>query len=144
MSSRAVRVWFRAQIVARAPTLPYHDTVNKTPNQRDLPALWSTIEFSNAAEQRLTLGGRAIFREIGQVTLIVLGESGRGDDAVVQQAEALRTAFSGVVVPLTAGVETGILRIDAPDPPNTDSTESGNWFLASVSCPYTFDVTRGA
>lgn len=144
MSSRAVRVWFRAQIVARVPTLPYYDTVNSTPNQRNLPTLWSTIEFSNAAEQRLTLGGRAIFREFGQVTLIVLGESGRGDDLVVQQAEALRTAFTAATAILAVGAESGVLRVDTPDPPNTDSTESGNWFLASVSCPYTFDVTRGS
>lgn len=143
MSSRAVRQWFRAQIVARAPTLPYHDTVNKTPAQANLPDLWSTIEFSNAAEQRLTLGASAIFREYGQVTLIVLGLSGRGDDAVVQAAEALRAAFDGVSVQVAVGAEFGTLRIDAPDPPNTDATESGNWFLASVSCPYTFDVTRG-
>lgn len=145
MSSIAVRTWFRNAVVARAPTIPYFDTINRMPDPRTLAdlAIWDTIEFSDATEQRLTLGGRAIFKEYGQVSIIVLGLSGRGDDAVLTAAELLRSAFMDVRVQLVVGAETGTLRIDAPDPPNTDSTESGNWFLASVSCPYTLEVTRG-
>lgn len=143
MSSRAVRTWFRQQIVARVPTLPYFDTVNTVPDNKSLPDYWVTVEFDNASEQRLTLGGQAIFREFGQVTLVVLGLSGRGDDTLLQWAEAVRTAFQAVSASVPVGAGSGVLRVDAPDPPNTDVTESGNWFLASVSCPYTFDVVRG-
>jgi hypothetical protein len=111
---------------------------------QNLPDLWATLEFSNASEQRLTLGGQAIFREYGMVNVIVLGLSGRGDSAPMQAAELFRTALSGISLQIPVGIQFGDLRIDAAEPPNTDSTESGNWFLASVSCSYTFDVVRAA
>lgn len=143
MSSRAVRQWFRAQIPLRVPTVPYRETINSMPDPRNLPDLWVTVEFANASEQRLTLGDRAIFREFGLVNIVVLGKSGKGDDPALQAAELFRTAFTNVKEVLAVGAGTGDLKIDSPEPPNTDSTESGNWFLASVSCSYTLDVVRG-
>lgn len=143
MSSRAVRVWFRSFVPAAVPTVPYVETINQTPDPRNLPALWATLEFSNASEQRLTLGSQAIFREYGDVNVVVLGESGKSDDAVLQAAELFRAALTGIAVSLSVGAGFGDFKIDAPEPPNTDATESGNWFLASVSCSYTLDVVRG-
>lgn len=143
MSSRAVRQWFRTEILTRVSDVEYKDTVNVVPSAKNLPDLWCTLEFSFASEERLSLGTRALFREYGTVQIIFLGLSGKGDDGVVSAAEEARAAFTGVSEELTVGAETGMLRIDAPEPPATDSTESGNWFLASVSCAYTFDVVRG-
>jgi hypothetical protein len=143
MSSRAVRTWFRAFVPTAVPSVPYVETTNQAPDPRNLPALWSTLEFSNASEQRLTLGSRAIFREYGNVEVVVLGLSGKGDSAVMQAAELFRTALTSIALPLPVGAGFGDFKIDAPEPPNTDATESGNWFLASVSCSYTLDVVRG-
>ena len=142
MSSRAVRQWFRSFLPSAVPSVPYVETVNIAPNPQNLPDLWSTLEFSNASEQRLTIGSQPIFREYGIVNVIVLGLSGRGDDAPLQAAELFRAALLNLSVQLPVGSEFGDLRIDAAEPPNTDATESGNWFLASVSCSYTFDVVR--
>lgn len=143
MSSRVVRQWFRAQVPLRVPSVPYRETINSSPDPRNLPDLWVTLEFANASEQRLTLGTRAIFREFGVVNIVVLGKSGKGDDTVLQAAELFRAAFSTVAETLAVGAGTGDFKIDTPEPPNTDQTESGNWFLASVSCSYTLDVVRG-
>ncbi len=142
MSSRAVRQWFRAFLPATVPTIPYVETVNTAPNPKNLPDVWSTLEFPNASEQRLTIGVQALFREYGMVNVIVLGLSGRGDDAAIEAAEEIRAALQGIAVQVPVGAQFGTLRIDAAEPPNTDATESGNWFLASVSCSYTFDVVR--
>jgi hypothetical protein len=144
MSSRAVRQWFRTFLPTAVPTLPYVETVNSAPNPQNLPDAWATLEFPNASEQRLTLGTSALFREYGMVNVIVLGLSGRGDDTIMEAAEAVRSALQGIAVQVAVGDQFGTLRIDAAEPPNTDATESGNWFLASVSCSYTFDVVRAA
>lgn len=143
MSSRAVRQWFRSFVPAAVPSVPYYDTVNRMPDPTALPDVWVTLEFANASEQRLTLGKRSVFREFGIVNVVVLGLSGKGDDAPMLAAELFRTALQEIAVQLSVGAEVGTLRIDAPEPPNTDATESGNWFLASVSCSYQFDVVRG-
>ena len=127
------------------PSVPYVETTNTMPDPTNLPDVWATLEFSNASEQRLTIGAQPIFREYGLVNVIVLGLSGRGDEAPMQAAELYRAALQNISaqVPLGPG-QTGSLRIDSAEPPNTDATESGNWFLASVSCSYTFDVVRAA
>lgn len=143
MSSRPVRQWFRTTLAAVPGGVPFKETVNSMPNPKGLPDLWATVEFQNSSEQRMTLGGRALFREYGTVNIVILGLSGKGDEDVLDAAELYRSAFSNISVEIPAGAEVGTLRIDAPEPPNTDATESGNWFLASVSCPYTFDVVRG-
>lgn len=144
MSSRVVRSWFRAFLPATVPAIPYVETVNSAPNPKNLPDVWSTVEFSNASEQRLTIGTTAIFREYGMVNVIVLGLSGRGDDDVMEAAETYRAALQNITEQIAVDAAFGTLRIDAAEPPNTDATESGNWFLASVSCAYTFDVVRAA
>jgi hypothetical protein len=142
MSSRAVRTWFRTFVPATVPTVPYVETTNKAPDPQNLPDTWCTLEFSGATEERLTLGTTPIFREYGNVNVIVLGLSGRGDDTILQAAELLRTALTGISLQIPVASTVGELRIDAPEPPNTEPTESGNWFLASVSCSYTLDVVR--
>lgn len=144
MSSRAVRQWFRTFLPATVPAIPYVETVNSAPSPKNLPDLWATLEFANASEQRLTIGTTAIFREYGMVNVIVLGLSGRGDDAIMEAAEAYRTALQNISEQVAVGAQFGTLRVDAAEPPSTDATESGNWFLASVSCSYTFDVVRAA
>lgn len=142
MSSRAVRQWFRTRIPAIDATVPYIDTINSAPNPKNLPDLWVTLEFTTPSEQRLTIGPNAVFREFGVVNVIVLGLSGRGDDAVVAAAEVFKTGLEFTGTLITVGATTGAFRIDAVDPPSTDTSESGNWFLCSVSCAYTLDVVR--
>jgi len=141
MSSIVVRNWFRSQIVTRVPSYPYFDTINKTPNHENLPDLWLTMEFANSSEQRISLGSPACWREFGEVTIIVLGKSGKGDVPVLTAAEVVKTAFENVHLMIPVGAGQGKLVFDA-DVPNTDATENGNWFLASVSCSYTFDTYR--
>jgi len=144
MSSRAVRQWFRTFVPAAVPSVPYLETINSMPNPQNMPDLWTTLEFANASEERLTIGANPIFREYGMVNIIVLGLSGRGDGDPMDAAELYRAALQGIAVQIPVGAQFGDLRIDAAEPPNTDATESGNWFLASVSCSYTLDVARVA
>lgn len=145
MSSSAIRNWFRTQVIARVPSVPFIETVNVVPPNKNLPNLWSTLEFSSSTETRVSIGSRACFRETGEVVIIVLGLSGRGDTAVISAAELFRSAFFNVRESLAlGGGEFGSLVLDAAEPPNTDSTENGNWFLASISCAYTFDTVRGS
>lgn len=143
MSSRAVRQWFRGFAPAAVPSIPYFDTVNSMPDPKNLPDVWFTLEFANASEQRLTLGSQAIFREFGIVNIVVLGLSGKGDAAPMAAADLFYAAFLNIRQQIPVAATIGDLRIDAAEPPNTDATESGNWFLASVSCSYTCDVVRG-
>jgi len=139
MSSKAIRDWFRSELVTRVPTVPYFDTVNTIPENKNLPDLWCTLEFNGATEQRISLGSRACFREFGEVQIIFVGRSGRKDDAVIDAAEQVRQQFFGI----NAHFSDGDLTLDAAGPPNTDATENGNWFLGSVSCAYVFDTIRG-
>jgi hypothetical protein len=128
-------------------TVPYLDTVNSIPNNKNLPDLWCTLEFSNATEDRISLGSPACYRELGEVTIVFVGRSGRQDDAVIDAAEIARKEFfhvnKRVQLVGTDPPEYGDLTLDAAGPPNTDATENGNWFLGSVSCPYVFDTVRG-
>lgn len=142
MSSLAIRNWFRTELVSRVPTVPYKDTVNKDPNPKNLPDVWMTLEFATSSERRISLGNPACWREFGEVQIIVLGKSGLGDTAVLTAAEAVRAAFQNVREQISLpGGGNGSLVFDA-DTPNTDATENGNWFLASVSCSYTLDTVR--
>lgn len=146
MASVAVRNWFRSKVTSPGISgCPYHDTVNRVPDKRtlsDLP-IWCTLEFQNPIESRLTLGPQATFVENGQVNVIVLGKSGKGDAPVLAKAELFRQMFQSIHEQVMDGpVVLGYMHIDAPEPPSTDATESGDWFLASVSCAYTFEVTR--
>jgi len=144
MAHPAVRNWFRSQLVTRVPSIPYIDTINKAPNPENLPDIWVTMEFANSSEQRVSLGSPACWREFGEATFIVLGKSGKTDVPVLTAALTIRTAFLEVREMIAvAGVVNGQgkLVFDA-DTPNTDSTENGNWFLASVACSYTLDTYR--
>lgn len=145
VASKAVRDWFRSQVSSPGVSgCPFHDTVNRVPDKRtlsDLP-VWCTLEFQNPIESRVTLGPEATFVENGQVNVIILGKSGKGDGPVLEKAELFRQMFQVVHVQVPNGPGVGYLHIDAPEPPSTDATESGDWFLASVSCAYTFEVTR--
>jgi hypothetical protein len=123
-------------------TIPYIDTVNSTPSPKNLPDLWVTLEFNVPSEERLSIGPNALFREFGVVNVVVLGLSGRGDDAVVQAAEVFKAGFQFRNATLSVGAESGVLRIDTVDPPSTELSESGNWFLCSVTCAYTLDVVH--
>ncbi len=142
MSSRAVRQWFRAQMPLVAPDVPFIDTVNTMPNPKNLPDLWATLEFNVPSEERLTIGSNPLSREYGVVNVVVLGLSGRGDDAVVQAAEVFKNGFAFKNEMLPVGATFGALRIDNVDPPSTELSETGNWFLCSVSCAYMLDVVH--
>jgi hypothetical protein len=139
--SPTVRKWFRDELGVRLPEYSYFDTINSTPDRKELPPLWLTLEFSGASDQRISLGSPSCWREYGEVQIVVLGKSGKSDEDVLIAAEAVRMAFFDVAesVPLTVG--TGHLKFSA-DVPNTDTTENGNWFFASVSCAYTFDTVK--
>ncbi len=146
MSSSVVRAWFRSRVDDTPGVVgcPFFDTLNKIPSKKDLSDVdvWCTLEFAGATEERITLGEPATFLENGQVNILVLGKSGRGDAVVLEYAEKLRDLFVRVHTGIPNGSGTGYVHIDAADPPNTDATESGDWFLASVSCAYTFEFTR--
>lgn len=144
MSSPVVREWFRTFLQAEVPSVPYIETTNVAPNPKNLPDTWMTLEFTSPSEQRLTIGANPVFREYGVVNVIVLGLSGRGDSAVLAAAELYRGVLQTLALQLPVGSGFGELRIDSAEPPSTDATESGNWFLASVSCSYTFDTVRAA
>lgn len=146
MSTSALRDWFRNELQALVPEAPYKETLNVFPDLRtpEKATLWLTLEFENAVSVRSSLGRvQALFRETGQVNIIVLGLSGKGDGPVVQVAEQVRNHFrelrGSLVIP---GTHAAYYELGELSPPDTAPTEDGNWFMCAVSCPYKLDLYR--
>lgn len=146
MTNPVLRGWFREQVDGLIPEAPYKETLNAIPALKTDPktTLWTTIEFENAVSTRQSLGTKQVlFREVGQVNIVVLGLSGKGDSIVTGVATRIADHFREYRGQLTiTGTIAAYYEIGEPSPPDTAPTEDGNWFMCVVSCPYKLDVYR--
>ena len=146
MSSNLIRNFARALVQYVVPEAPFQKTISTIEQQKNLPDLWCTLEFTDAGSQRLTVGVSALWREFGSFSLVLLGKSGYGEEELTKLGEKFeryaRDLQQRVTDPAT-GI-TGKLRIENVSPPNAEPYEDGNWASCSVVCTYTYDSVRGA
>lgn len=146
MSSMVFREWFRGQLTGLLPDAPFKETLNSIPELTSPTkvTLWVTAEFENAGSNRASLGEKqVIFRETGQVNVLVIGLSGKGDGPVGNAGEQVRNHFRELRGSLSVpGALAAYYELGEPSPPDTAPNEDGNWFICAVSCPYKFDVYR--
>lgn len=146
MSSSAIRNWSADLVRQVLPEAPFQKTISTLEQQKNLPEIWSTIEYTDAGSQRLTIGKRAIWREFGSFSVIILCKSGYGEEQITLLGEKFFNFATDVqqnIVEATTGI-TGRLRIENVSPPNADPYEDGNWASCSVVCVYAYDSVRGS
>jgi hypothetical protein len=107
--------------------------------------VWSTLEIADAANQRLTIGSRAIWREFGSFSFVLVGKSGFGTDALLLLGQRVTDKLQDMQRRLQEqnGIN-GMMRLDSVGVPNTEDFEDGNWLMCTVACVYTYDSVRGA
>ena len=135
MSSRFVRASFRMAWPALLPGLALIETINRDPSPGGLPTVWATVLFAMTAEERVSLGSPACYRETGEILVTCICRSGDGDLPAVDAAESVRSAFHDWHDP------TGLLAIiDTSPPPDTEYGDSrGRWYAVEVPLGYRYD-----
>lgn len=146
MSSLVIRNFFRELVEQIIPEAPFQPTVAVLHDKKNLPQIWSTVEYGTATNSRLTVGRRYINQELNNVDIVCVGESGKGPDGILEilgKVTKYLENFEEQRIYAPDG-STGTLRLDNVGPPNTDPYEDGNWLLGSVVCVYTFTDIRGS
>lgn len=145
MSAPVVREFAEKLIKQVMPEAPFQPTIGVLVTKKDLPELWSTLEFGTAVDQRLTIGRRYLNRETNNFDVILLGKAGFGPDPLIALLGKFRDVATDLSLRLTdTNGRSGTFRLDSVGPPNSEPFEDGNWLLASVVCVYTYDSVRGA
>ena len=145
MTSSVVKAYAEQIVRTVVPNAPFQDTIGVLWKVKDLPEVWSTIEYSDAINQRLTVGPKAIWREQGSFTVVLVGKSGFGVDALQRMGESVTDLLQDKQQRLIEdrGI-SGMFRFDSVGLPNPDQFEDGNWILCEIVCVYTYDSVRGA
>jgi hypothetical protein len=141
MSSEAVRASMRAAVAAKAPSVPYFDSVNRSErtlnDTQPLPDVWLTLEFDMERRGPVTMGSRPWVEEAGTATVVVLGKSGRGDADVASAASDLSRAFDGWRDPV---IDLWIETAGAPQPQPLEGM--GEWWALAVPLRYIHQSRR--
>jgi hypothetical protein len=89
--------------------------------------------------------GRGCFRESGTVNVVIYRPAGRGVDAAVTTADAIRNQFAHRDVPVAAPGVRLALHDAAPLSSylGRPGAPTGAYFVGLVAIAYTFDFTRG-
>lgn len=88
MSRKYVRDMAREWIQADA-TVPYYDTINIEEDPQDL--FWCTVEFSHEYTETSSYCNSQ--EEHGVIDIIISGQPGTGDDAVLEYATEIAAKF---------------------------------------------------
>lgn len=146
MASPHVRQWFMDKIRELAPAAPFQETEGVLVVQRDLPEMWSTLEFDIGGNQRLTVGRTYIEREFGNATILFLMKSGRGPAELLRVAQQftdrLKNLYQEEIYEELTGMK-GTARFENVSPPNSEPYEDGNWLVVTVTCAFSYDSIRG-
>lgn len=146
MTSTVVKRFAESLVAQVVPEAPYQNTIGQLTDTKNLPEIWSTLEYADAGSQRLTVGTPALWREFGTIVVVLVGKAGFGPKPLEKLGEKIFNTVQDMQRKLTepeTGI-TGTLRIQNVSPPNGDDYEDGNWLQCSVSCVYTYDSVRGA
>jgi len=131
MSSGTVRSAFRSAITTAFPLVPYVETLGVNVDNEALPPLWMTMGFAAISEERLSIGTPSYWEESGVVRVLVAGESGTGDGAVISQADAVISYFRN-------WQPASMFRVTSVQPPSDTEDESdGKWLYITVDIYYT-------
>jgi hypothetical protein len=138
MSNAAIRAAARAMVADVSwPAIPFHETESTEPDPAaiDSLALWCSLQFELFDTEPLCVGPRPKdFRETGQVSVVVLAISGRGDAAAVAAAESARDAVNA-----WDGWPAGFHSEAVSAPKNFGFDADGNWLRFDVEIPYSYD-----
>lgn len=144
MSSPVVRNWCEQTAITLLPEAPFQKTIGMLWQERNLPEVWSTMEYANASVQRMTIGKRAIWNETGSFTFNVLGKSGFGENAMLEMLQRYCDLAIDLRVELMEqSGQLGTLQIENVGTPNCEPYEAGNWLIATVVSVYTYVSVRG-
>lgn len=136
MSAGPVRDAFRAAVSALLPPpFAFVESVNRAESTKDLPPNWYTLDFLPGADQRISLGLPALFRETGRVVVLIFTPQQELDITAVAAAETVRAAMANWFDP------TGMIRVEAAQPP-TDldgGNFRGSFYGITVDLLYQYD-----
>lgn len=145
MANPAVARFAKLLITQVVPEAPFQPTIAVLYQQKNLPEVWSTLEFSDAANQRLTIGHRAIWREFGSFSIVLVGKAGFGTEALLTLGQRVTDVLQDKQERLVEYNDiSGMMRLDSVGVPNTEDYEDGNWLITTIACVYTYDSVRGA
>jgi len=121
-----VRGW--AAAAATATGVKYYETINTEQNPSD--AVWWTLEFVAEFSEKLSFCNT--WQEEGLVEVIVSGDPGTGDTAVIDAAERIRDELLKNTDPANK------LTLGGPNPPSEYSGGSGklSWYEVVISIDY--------
>ena len=145
MASPNVRQWFIDLIGRLMPDAPFQETDGVLTQSKNLPEVWSTLEFDIDSNQRLSVGREHIEREYGTCTVLVLIKAGRGPMVGLRILEMFAQKAKELYQEdlREAGGLRATARLENVGPPNSEPYEDGNWLVCSVAIVYSYDAIRG-
>ena len=133
MASKVARQAFRDSLQAAFPAIAYVESIATRVDTNSLPALWMSLEFlPGGSENAISIGKPTCYRETGVVRVWVVGATGSGDSAAVDQADAVAAFYRGWVD------DTADLRVMAMVSPSNNPESDGRWFLSFVDITYQY------
>lgn len=134
MASKTARQAFRDSLQAAFPAVQYVESIATRVDTNTLPDLWMSLEFlPGGAENAISIGKPTCYREVGVVRVWVVGSTGTGDAAAVDQADAVVAFYRGWT---DASVD---LRVTSLVSPSNNPESDGRWFLSYVDLTYQFN-----
>lgn len=136
MSSLKVRQEIEAAWGALLPTLPLVGTINENVVDEDEP-IWATMVYDSTARPHMSMGSNPWIEEAGIASVVIMSESGIGDEAVTAVADSVVKAFE---MWISADKTVWMDSVDAPRPPDTEAL--GDTYRLAVALNYRYQ-TRG-
>ena len=131
MASKTARDAFRDSLQAAFPAVTYVESIATRVDTNNLPALWMSLEFlPGGSENAISIGKPTCYRESGVVRVWVVGSTGSGDGAAIDQADAVAAFYRGW------SDDTVDLRVVALVSPSNNPESDGRWFLSFVDLTY--------
>jgi hypothetical protein len=131
MSSATARIAFRAELAAAFPALPQYDTLGVRVDNTLLPDLWATTDFIPISDNAVAIGTPTCCREMGTFRVYVVGKTGAGEVAIIDQASAVLAHFRRFRM-------NGI-RVMGAIPPAPSDFSDGRWLICAVDFAFAHD-----
>lgn len=138
MSSPEVRAELIQAWQAISPNLPYVATINEfvAPSTTTGP-VWGTFVFDVISRLDQTMGSHPWIEEQGTATIVLMAQSGTGDDYVASVAGNLVRAWT---MWINSAQDLWISSVEAPRPPDPEAV--GDAYRLTVVLNYRYQ-TRG-
>jgi hypothetical protein len=131
MSSIVVRTKFRDALQAMFPAVPYHEVYGVDLDNEDLEPLWVALEFTAIGEERISIGAPSYWHETGVARVVIVAESGQGEDAAVLFGDAVKDAFRD-----WQDTASGLRVLSVVPPTAAAPVSDGKWIAVMVELSY--------